>query len=74
MSERNILGNRTWSATLVRLSVVLVAAGIVLMLIGAAVAAAREGLVVTGGVAAGVGVAAGIVGVIGSWASRSSRR
>lgn len=67
MSERNVLGNRSWSATFVRVAIVLVIAGILLMLGGALWADARAGLVTVGGIALGIGVVSGLIGVVGSW-------
>lgn len=75
MADKTVLNSRAWSATLVRVAIVLVIGGIALMLAGAMIASAREGLVITGGVLLGAGVVAGLVGTIASWMRpRGARR
>lgn len=60
-NERNLLGNRSASATWVRTAVVLMGVAIVLIVIGGSTA--TFGVAIVGGVLMGVGFIAGIVGV-----------
>lgn len=65
MDERNrtLLDARSWSATAVRTSVVLVVIGLLLLI----AASFAPGLFVLGAIVLGAGVVAGIVGGVGSW-------
>jgi len=64
----NITQARSWSATAVRLAIVLVVVGIALLIVGGILGTpAGPGMIFTGVTVLSLGVIVGLVGVVRSW-------